>query len=358
MRVNSPSPVTKVFLLACWLWNSWILLGLLEWNQFLTPLSQHPMTAHPLAYSNYLRFSAIVRQREHFQDEELKELYARQTQEGFVDGKGSQWCLGSLIGKAWIEHRYESRSLANALETLETVNPGWATPKALAWLVAAVWDPKGDPLDPKSLHRTTVQDILEAKLKSLSRPLWLLAGQEAMGILSNVWEKGSTLDSPSRTADRHSDIWLKFSLSWSEGKEAWPFATHPDWPQWVADKTIQMLSSTQVSGIRPEDVEILLGLQGAPAAHTDSWVRAWMHVGRTHPPALSRAGQPSANHQHAADGGRPAAGRYGHVLPDGPRARPPRVSPLNFSRNPDGDLRQTGRVGSRSCSLYRAQPHG
>lgn len=250
------------------------------------------MSAHPLAYLNYLRFFAIVRQREHFQASEVEELHALQEQEGFVDSQGEQWCLGSLIGKAWIERHYEIRSLANALETLENVAPQWATPKALAWMMAATWEPKGDTPDPTSLHYMAVQDILEKEIESLGPDQWLAVGREAMGILSGVWEKGSTLNSASRTAERHCEIWLEHSLRWAEGKFPTPLATHPAWPQWVADKTVQAIASIRIFGMGAESVKTILSLEGSPAAQVDGWVGAWTQMAEhTH-----RLFQASDNH--------------------------------------------------------------
>lgn len=233
----------------------------------------------PSAHLSYQLFFSYVRFRRTLDEEDIAELLTRQKREGFADRHGERWCLGSLLGRVCLEQYFSMRSLAANLEQMERLDRDWATPKALAWLVAATYQPRNHPKDPKSSHRQVVESLLEAKLQDLDREQWGEVGREAMDLLSWKCDQSCTFDSADKGTDVQEKCWRVFSLHWMRAGQYGPLSTHPQWPMWAAEKAVQGLMGVIVQGGDATDAQAILGLSAQPApADREAWVQAWAHA--------------------------------------------------------------------------------
>ena len=187
------------------------------------------------------------------------------------DVHGQRWTIGGMVGRAWLLRNSGRSGWAEAMLELKDRPGMWADSESLSWLMAATYQPIGDPLDPISDSTAQWREVLAGAWKALPEDQRLACGTQAMALLTEQWGQLGQSQNPDKARQR----WLMHALEWSSGNATLPLSEHPHWPGWVASRLGEILATGKHKGVRAEEIDALMGLHSHIHGASQEWVYAW-----------------------------------------------------------------------------------
>lgn len=206
----------------------------------------------------------------------VKDYASKNILDEMEDVHGQRWTIGGMVGKAWLQRQSAQSAWAEAMLEIKDRPEMWADNESLGWLMAATYQPLGDPLDPVSDSVAQWREVLARAWKSLPYDQRIACGSQAMTLQAQQWGRLGQDQNPDKTRQR----WLMHALEWSSGTDALPLSAHPHWPGWVASRLGEILATCAHKGVRAEEIDSLMALNSQVRGASQEWVHAWAGLGQ------------------------------------------------------------------------------